>query len=64
MATIWVWGYSFCIVWWTYEITLAYNLHFSIMPMFIFSFGIMLRDLKKLDDMRTVIAVFKKHCSD
>jgi hypothetical protein len=29
-----------------------------------FPFGIMLRDLKKLDDMKIVAATFKKHCAD
>lgn len=64
LATVWIWGLSFLIVWWTYEITMAYNLHFSIMPMIIYPFGIVLRDLKKLDDMRVCLKVFKKECPD
>lgn len=63
-ATGWVWVYSFLIVYWTYEVTIAYDLHFSILPMIIFPFGIVLRDLKKLSDMRVVVDVFKRHCSD
>ena len=64
VAILWSWGYSFLIVWWTYEITMAYDLHFSILPMIIFPFGIVLRDLKKLDDMKVCVSVFKTHCSD
>ena len=63
-ATLWIWIYSFLIVWFTYEVTVVYNLHFSILPMIIFPFGIVLRDFKKLDDMRICVAVFKKHCPD
>ena len=37
-ATGWVWVYSFLIVYWTYEVTIAYDLHFSILPMIIFPF--------------------------
>ncbi len=63
-ATLWIWVYSFLIVWFTYEVTISYDLHFSILPMIIFPFGIVLRDLKKLDDMRICVQVFKRHCSD
>lgn len=63
-ATIWIWVYSFFIVWWTYAVTISYDLHFSILPMIIFPFGIVLRDLKKLDDMRICVSVFKRHCAD
>ena len=63
-ATIWIWGYSFLIVWWTYAVTMAYSLHFSILPMTIYPFGIVLRDIKKLDDMRVCVKLFKKHCAD
>jgi hypothetical protein len=61
---VWIWGYSFLIVWWTFAVTVAYDLHFSILPMIIFPFGIVLRDLKKLDDMRICVQAFKRHCPD
>lgn len=64
MATLWIYMYSFLIVWWTYAVTMAYDLRFSLLPMILYPFGIMLRDLKKLDDMRVCVKVFKKHCSD
>lgn len=62
MATIYVWFYTYLIVWWTYMVTISYDLHFSILPMIIYPFGIVLRDLKKLDDMRICVSVFKQHC--
>jgi hypothetical protein len=64
IATIWIWVYSFLIVWWTYAVTIAYGLNFSILPMILYPFGIVLRDLKKLDDMKVCQSVFKRHCSD
>jgi len=64
MGLSWIWGYCFCIVWWTYTVSISYNLNFSILPMIIYPFGIVLRDIKKLDDMRVVLKVFKEKCSD
>ena len=64
MATIWIYFYSFLIVWWTFAVTMAYDLRFSLLPMVLYPFGIMLRDLRKLDDMRVCVRVFRKHCSD
>ena len=55
MATVWIWMYCFVIVWFTFEITMAFNLRFSIMPLVIFPFGIALRDQKKFWDMRTMV---------
>lgn len=64
MATFWVWLYSFMIVWCTFVITVAYDWKFSILPMIIYPFGIMLRDLKKLEDMSACIRVFNVKCKD
>lgn len=64
MGLVWIWAYCFCIVWWTYAVSVAYNLNFSILPMIIYPFGIVLRDIKKLDDMHVVLKVFKEQCSD
>ena len=62
MGLVWIWAYCFLIVWWTYAVSVAYNLNFSILPMIIYPFGIVLRDIKKLDDMRVVLKVFKEQC--
>lgn len=58
MATIWVWAYSYFIMWFTFELTIAFNLRFSIIPMLIFPFGIALRDYKKYVDMEKMLVVF------
>ena len=44
MATVWIWAYSYNIVMLTFKITMAFNLHFSIMPLVLYSVGIALRD--------------------
>jgi hypothetical protein len=44
MATVWIWAYSYIIVMLTFKITMAFNLHFSIMPLVLYSVGIALRD--------------------
>jgi hypothetical protein len=64
IAAVWIWAYTFLIVWFTYEITVAFDLHFSILPMILYPFGIVLRDLKKMDDMRVCIKAFKNKFPD
>jgi hypothetical protein len=39
-------------------------MNFSILPMIVYPFGIVLRDIKKLDDMRVVLKVFSEKCPD
>lgn len=60
LATAWIWLYTFLIVWWTYAVTMAYDLHFSVLPMILYPFGIALRDQKKLSDMRSSLKVFRQ----
>jgi hypothetical protein len=60
MGVIFIWGYSYLIVWWTYSLTLAFNLHFSIIPMLIYPFGISIRDNKKFVDFKLAQKVFKE----
>jgi hypothetical protein len=50
MAAVWIWFFSLIIVWLTFEITIAFNLHFSIIPLALYSIGIALRDQKKFQD--------------
>jgi Ca2+/Na+ antiporter len=64
MAIIWVWFYCYLIVWWTYVVTMAYNLHFSILPMVVYPFGIALRDTKKFYDLRDCLDKFKTKMRD
>lgn len=44
MATVWIWAYSYIVVMLTFKITMAFNLHFSILPLALYSIGIALRD--------------------
>jgi len=64
MSMLWIFGYSYIIVWFTYVITTAYDLHFSILPMILYPFGIAMRDYKKFKDMTMSMAQFKKDISD
>lgn len=52
MASVWIWAYSFLIVWFTFETTQAFKLRFSVIPLIIFPFGIAFRDTKKIENMR------------
>jgi Ca2+/Na+ antiporter len=60
MSLAWIFAYSYVIVWFTYVVTTAYNLHFSILPMILYPFGIALRDYKKFNDMRMALKAFKE----
>ena len=64
MSMLFIFAYSYIIVWFTYVITTAYDLHFSILPMVLYPFGIALRDYKKFKDMTMSMAQFKKDISD
>mmetsp|Transcript_43216 Transcript_43216/g.31154 ORF Transcript_43216/g.31154 Transcript_43216/m.31154 type:complete len:121 (+) Transcript_43216:1851-2213(+) len=64
LATVWIWFYTYIIVWFTYQVTNAINLHFSIVPMIIYPFGIALRDQKKFKDLRMALNQFKETISD
>lgn len=64
MSIIWVFLYTYVIVWFTYDVTVAIGLKFSIIPMFIYPFGVMLRDVKKFDDFRIAMERFQKELPD
>jgi len=64
MAIVWIWLFSYLICWFTYSVTKAFNLHFSIIPMFIYPFGISLRDIKKFTDFKLAMAQFKEDIPD
>lgn len=59
MASLWILFYSFVIVWFTFEVTQAFKLHFSVLPMVLYPFGIAMRDLKRLSDMEKALEKFK-----
>lgn len=47
MSMLWIWFYSFIIVWFTFDLTVAFGWHFNVLPMVLYPFGIALRDYKK-----------------
>lgn len=47
MSMLWIWVYTFFIVWFTFDLTVAFNWHFNVLPMVLYPFGIALRDYKK-----------------
>jgi hypothetical protein len=52
MGVLFIWAYAYVIVWWTYSLTNAFKLHYSIIPMLIYPFGISIRDNKKFSDFK------------
>jgi hypothetical protein len=58
MSVIWIFIYSYIIVWFTYDVTVALDLKFSVIPMFIYPFGVSLRDAKKFADFKKMINCF------
>lgn len=46
MSICWIYGYTFIITWWTYELSLAWDINFSIIPLILYPIGISIRDRK------------------
>jgi hypothetical protein len=64
MATFWILIYSFIIVWFTFEVTQAFKMHFSILPMVLYPFGIALRDMQRFKHMEQALKEFGKSIKD
>lgn len=64
MSILWIFLYSFIIVWFTYDVSAAFNLKYSLIPMFVYPIGISLRDRKKFKDFEECLAVFKEELPD
>lgn len=60
MSMLWIWFYSFLIVWFTFDLTLAFGWHFNVLPMILYPFGIALRDYKKKVNLEQAIETFDK----
>jgi hypothetical protein len=59
-SIVWIWFYTFLIVWWTYSLTIAFGLHYSIIPMILYPIGISIRDRKKFQDFKLALKLFKE----
>ena len=64
ISTIWIFAYSFIIVWFTYDFTIGLGLPFSVVPMFLYPFGVSLRDFKKFSDFEIAINEFREELND
>ena len=58
MAMLWIWLYSGIIVWFTFDLTMAFNWKFNVLPMVLYPFGIALRDYKKKVNLEQAMAEF------
>ena len=58
MSMIWIFVYSGIIVWFTFDLTMAFNWHFNVLPMVLYPFGIALRDYKKKVNLEQAIDTF------
>lgn len=50
MSVLWIAGYTYIITWFTYDVSKALNLKYSIIPMFLYPIGVSMRDFKKFRD--------------
>lgn len=64
MSIIWIFCFTYVITWFTYDVSIALGLKFSIIPMFIYPFGVSVRDVKKFDDFKLALEIFKKELPD
>lgn len=65
LSIMWIWAYSFVIVWFTYDITTqVLQSKFSLIPMFIYPIGVSFRDMKKFQDFEIALQIFKSELPD
>ena len=64
MSTLWIFLYAYIIVWFTYDVSIALDLKFSMIPMFIYPIGVSIRDVKKFKDFELALSVFKSELPD
>ena len=64
MSIFWIFGYTYVITWFTYDICIAMNMRFSIIPMFLYPFGVAIRDIKKFLDFNLALETFRDELPD
>ena len=64
MSNLWIFAYTFVIVWWTYELSEAWSINRSIIPLIVYPIGISIRDRKKIMDFREVKKMFAEELPD
>jgi hypothetical protein len=64
MSTLWIFGFAYVIVWFTYDLTLGLGWKFSYIPMFIYPIGVSVRDVKKFKDFLLTLERFREELTD
>ena len=64
MSISWIYAYTFIIVWWTFELSKAWGINYSIIPLIVYPIGISIRDRKKISDFIEVNKLFKEELED
>jgi len=64
MGMLWIWLYSGIIVWFSFDLTVAFNWHFNVLPMVLYPFGIALRDYKKKVNLEQAMRQFSRSLKD
>ena len=64
MSIVWIYVYTFIIVWWTYELSNAWGINRSIIPLVGYPIGISIRDRKKIMDFVKVKKMFTEELPD
>ena len=64
ISICWIYGYTFLIVWWTYSVSVAWDISFSYIPMLVYPIGISIWDNKKFRDFKKIRLLFKDELAD
>lgn len=64
LSIIWIFAFAYIIVWFTYDVTVYLDLQYSFIPMFIYPFGVSIRDFKKFNDFELALDVFRRELPD
>lgn len=64
LSCVWIYLYTFIIVWWSYKLSEAWKINLSIIPLIIYPLGISIRDRKKISDFVKVKELFAEKLPD
>ena len=64
LSSAWIFGYTYVIVWFTYDVSNGLGLPFSILPMLLYPFCVAIRESKKFKDFSLALEVFDKELQD
>jgi len=64
MSMLWICLYSGVIVWWTFDLTVALEMKFNVLPMLLYPFGIAMRDYRRKEHLEKAILTFNAELKD